>query len=304
MSDLDLLRPMVAFAAVVETGSFRGAADRLALSAPYVSQMVSDLEARLGRQLLYRSTRRLALTAEGEAFLPHARTLSEAFVTGLDTVRDARRGMTGRLRISAPTVLASPAFARVVAGFAADHPRIALDIDLDDRAIDPVAAQVDLAVRIGDPGDDPRLARKLFSTRGIICCAPKIAERLGSPADLAALTWLRSPATPPRLNLCGPDGETFDTEPTAQIVVNNAALIRSLLAEGSCFALFPEFTVREALAEAALALACPDWTIPEVSVHALFTERRTALTNARAFVDRLLSLHHRSQDPHASRTAP
>lgn len=75
MSDLDLLRPMLAFATVVETGSFRAAADRLALSPPYVSQMVSDLEARLGRQLLYRSTRRIALTAEGEAFLPHARTL-------------------------------------------------------------------------------------------------------------------------------------------------------------------------------------------------------------------------------------
>ena len=85
MSDLDLLRPMLAFASVVETGSFRAAADRLVLSPAYVSQMVSELETRLGRQLLYRSTRRIALTAEGEAFLPHARTMSEAFANGLDT---------------------------------------------------------------------------------------------------------------------------------------------------------------------------------------------------------------------------
>ena len=285
MSDLDLLRPMLAFATVVETGSFRAAADRLTLSPPYVSQMVSDLEARLGRQLLYRSTRRIALTVEGEAFLPHARRLTEAFAEGLDTVRDAKRALTGRLRISAPTVLASPAFARVVRTFAADHPGIALEIDMDDRAIDPVAAQVDLALRIGDPGEDPRLARKLFTTRGVVCCAPDLASTITEPAHLARLTWLRSPATPARLRLRGPGGQDYDVEPDKQMVINNAALIRILLHEGDSFALLPEFTVKEALAMATLGIGCPRWSIPEVSVLALYTERRTALTNARAFVD-------------------
>ena len=127
MYDLDLLRPTVTFALVVETGSFKGAAERLGLSPPYVSQMISDLEARLGRQLLYRSTRRLALTAEGEAFLPHARTLSDAFARGLDIVRDAKRGLTGRLRVSVPTVLASPATAAAsaLAGRIADPRAVA-----------------------------------------------------------------------------------------------------------------------------------------------------------------------------------
>jgi DNA-binding transcriptional LysR family regulator len=288
MNDLDLLRPMAAFAMVVETGSFRAAADRLSLSPPYVSQMVSDLEARLGRQLLYRSTRRIALTPEGEAFLPHARSLAEAFAEGLDTVRDARRRLSGWLRVSAPTVLASPAFARVVTAFATAHPGIALEVDLDDRAIDPVAAQVDLALRIGDPGDDPRLARKLFTTRGVICCAPTTAAPVTHPAGLAGLTWLRSPATAARLSLRVLDGQAFVTEPDRQMVINNAALIRTMLQDGGCYALLPEFTVREALRAGALAVACPDWTIPDVAVHALYTERRTALTNARAFVEVIL----------------
>lgn len=289
MSDLDLLRPMLAFSTVVETGSFRSAADRLALSPPYVSQMVSDLEARLGRQLLYRSTRRLALTAEGEALLPHARAMSDAFANGLDEVRDARRSLTGRLRISAPTVLASPAFARTVAEFATLHPKLRLEIDLEDRAVDPVAQQVDLALRIGDPGEDPRLARRLFTTQGVLCCAPGLAEAARTPADLAALTWLRSPTTPPRLVLCGPHGQSFAAEPAFQIVVNNAALIRAMLAEGAGYALLPAFTVRDALSAGTFALACPGWGLPEVAVQALFTERRTALSNARAFVDHILA---------------
>ena len=288
MNNLDLLRPMLAFATVVETGSFRAAADHLALSAPYVSQMVSDLEARLGRQLLYRSTRRIALTPEGEAFLPHARTLAEAFAEGLDTVRDARRRLSGRLRVSAPTVLASPAFARVVTAFATAHPGIALEIDLDDRVIAPVAAQVDLALRIGDPGDDPRLARKLFTTRGVVCCAPNQAARVTHPEDLEGLTWVRSPATNARMILRGPRGEEFVSEPDRQMVINNSALIRTLLQNGDRYAILPEFTVREALRAGELDIACPDWGVSDVPVHALYTERRTALTNARAFVDVIL----------------
>lgn len=287
MNDLDLLRPMLAFATVVETGSFRAAADRLHLSAPYVSQMVSDLEARLGRQLLYRSTRRIALTAEGEVLLPHARAMSDAFGDGLDIVRDTRRSLAGRLRVSAPTVLASPVFARVVAKFAAEHPAMRLEIDLNDRAVDPVAEQIDLALRIGDPGDDPRLARRLFTTRGIVCCGPQKADQLGEPNDLVAHTWIRSPATSARLTLCGPKGRSFTADPPSQVVVNNAALIRAMLAEGVGYALLPEFTVRQALAMGTLAVACPEWGLLDVGVQALFTERRTSLTNARVFVEHI-----------------
>lgn len=285
MNELDLLRPTLAFATVVETGSFRAAADRLGRSAPYVSQMISELEHRLGRQLLFRSTRRLSLTAEGEAFLPHARAMANAFNQGLDTVRDTRRNLAGRLRISAPSVLASPVFARIVSGFAAQYPGIELEIDLEDRVVDPVAARVDLALRIGDPGDDHRLARRLFTTRGVICCSPAMARKLSAPQDLAAFTWLRSPSTPRHLALIGPGGRKFGATPKAQIVVNNAALIRAMLAEGAGYALLPEFAIQEAVVEGVLAVALPDWCISEVSVLALYTERRTALTNARAFVD-------------------
>ncbi|WP_029041464.1 LysR family transcriptional regulator [Cucumibacter marinus] len=285
MNELDLLRPTLAFATVVDTGSFRAAADRLGRSPPYVSQMVSDLEDRLGRQLLFRSTRRLSLTADGEAFLPHARAMANAFNQGLDTVRDTRRNLAGRLRVSAPSVLASPVFARIVSGFAAQYPGIELEIDLEDRVVDPVAARVDLALRIGDPGDDHRLARKLFTTRGVVCCGADLARDLTAPDDLMASTWLRSPATPPRLGLIGPGGRQFTADPKAQIVVNNAALIRTMLAEGTGYAVLPEFAIHEALDAGALTVAVPEWCIPDVAVHALYTERRTALTNARAFVD-------------------
>jgi DNA-binding transcriptional LysR family regulator len=185
MNNLDLLRPVAVFQAVVAQGSFRAAADSLGLSPPYVSQMISDLEVRLGRQLLYRSTRKIALTEAGEAFLPHAAAIADAFQRGLDSMNGEGNALSGRLRVTAPTVASGPRFARVVAQFTQAHPDVALDITLDDTVLDPVATRVDLAIRIGDPGDDPRLARKLFETRGVICCAPEQAKSIKDVEDLS-----------------------------------------------------------------------------------------------------------------------
>jgi DNA-binding transcriptional LysR family regulator len=280
MHDLDLLRPSVAFAMVVEAGSFKGAAERLGLSAPYVSQLISDLEARLGRQLLYRSTRSISLTDSGAKFLIHARTLAEAFREGIADVREERLGLSGSLRVSAPTVLVSPVFTRLVQRFAQQHPDLHMQIDFDDKAVDPVASRVDLAIRVGDPGNDPRLARRLFVTRGLVCCSPDEARQIRNPGDLDKRMWLHSPITPERFLLNGPRGKQSAVKPSSRLVINNAAMIRAMLQEGGGFALFPEFAVREALASGELVDPLPGWSVPDVAVHALFTERRTALANS------------------------
>jgi DNA-binding transcriptional LysR family regulator len=285
MIDLSLLRPMLAFSAVTEAGSFRGGADRLGLSPAYVSQLVSDLEARIGKQLLYRSTRRLALTEAGQAVLPHAVAMAEAFQAGLDSVRTSGTGLTGSLRLSLPTVLSNERFAHLVAQFSEANPALRLEVDLDDRPVNPVAAQVDLAIRVGDPGDDARLARRLFVTRGIVVTGPGGARALSVPADLASRIRLRSPAARDSLSLVRrKDGQRIEIAPQRQMVVNDAAMIRTLLSQTDGFALFPEFTVREAIAGGGLAHALPDWSVPDIPVTALYTERRTSLSNARAFV--------------------
>lgn len=289
MNDLDLLRPMAAFAAVVEHGSFRAAAESLGLSPPYVSQLVSDLEGRLGRQLLYRSTRRFTLTEAGENFLPHARDLADAFREGLDSVSGVGRRLTGRLRVSAPSVAAGPRFARIVAAFARDNPDLSLVISLDDSVIDPVAARVDLAIRVGDPGDDPRLARKLFETRGIVCCAPALRDAITAVADLDRLLWLRTPTMERTLTLLDRDGRAASVAPPHQLELNSAAMIRAILAEATGFAVFPEFAVQDALAGGVLVNPLPDWATRTVPAYALFTERRTELTNARAFVEAVVT---------------
>lgn len=176
----------------------------------------------------------------------------------------------------------------MVAQFAQAHPDVALDITLDHTVLDPVAARVDLAIRIGDSGDDPRLARKLFETRDVVCCGPEQAKLIKDVQDLNGILWLRTPTMPRKMPLYAEDGRETVIAPSRQLVVNSAPMIWAVLAEGDGFAIFPEFSVRDALADKTLCNPLPEFGTATVTAYAFFTERRTELTNARAFVDALV----------------
>lgn len=285
MNDLDLLRPATVFAVVVDEGSFRAAAERLNLSAPYVSQLVADLEARLGRQLLYRSTRRIALSADGERFLPVARQMAEAWREGLAAFRKESAMLAGRLRLAAPSIVASPRFARLLTRFQERHPQLELSVSLDDHAVDPLDRQTDLAIRIGQPMDDPRPARLLFRTTGVVCTCAEFAGTIHHPNDLEAIRWIKTPLMGPTISMLKANRrDPVTVTPKRTLVSNSGQLTRNLVASGAGWAVFPEFAIREALAAGELTRALPGWATPATEVYALYSARRTALSNARHFV--------------------
>ena len=290
MNDLDLLRPATAFAAVVEEGSFRAAADRLGLSAPYVSQLVADLETRLGRQLLYRTTRKITLSADGERFLPIAQQIAGALRDGLSTFRSETANVVGRLRLSVPSVLASPYFARLLATFQSAHPLLELIVILDDEPSDPLDRQTDLAIRIGDPGNDDRPAKLLFRTHGVICASLQHANMIETPNDLNAIRWIKTPAMGASLELSrSGKSRTAKVEPNSAITTNNGQLTAHLVAEGLGWAIFPEFAVREAIASGQMTRALRDWAVRDVGVYGLYSARHSSLSNAKSFIDFIAS---------------
>lgn len=290
MNDLDLLRPATAFATVVEEGSFRAAADRLGLSAPYVSQLVADLETRLGRQLLYRSTRKISLSSDGERFLPVAQQIAGALREGLSVFRSETANLVGQLRLSLPSVLASPFFARLLADFQSEHPRLEMVAILDDEPVDPLERKTDLAIRIGDPGDDGRPAKLLFKTSGVICASSKHADEIDTPNDLNAIRWIKTPAMGASLTLSKTKKPREVTvEPNSAITTNNGQLTAHLVAEGLGWAIFPEFAVREAISSGRMTRALADWAVQDVGVYGLYSARRSSLSNAKTFIDFIAS---------------
>ena len=178
---------MAVFVAVAEAGSLSGAARRLGLTPSAVSRVVARIEARLGVQLLVRTTRTLRLTAEGETYGRAARRIL-ADLEETETALSDRGCPRGRVRVSAATAHGRLVIVPLLGAFAARHPGIVVEIDLSDEIADVLGGRADIGIRFGPLADSPLTARRLGETGRTVVAAPAYLDRAGTPrrpADLA-----------------------------------------------------------------------------------------------------------------------
>jgi LysR family transcriptional regulator, regulator for bpeEF and oprC len=184
---MDKLRAMQVFSLVAELGSFSKAAEALNLPNATVSTLVAQLEAHLQVKLLARTTRRLALTEDGGAYVERIRRL----LTELEEVEDALVGQTraphGRVRVDVPAAAGRHVLAPALPDFFARHPGITLEMGSTDRPVDLIAEGVDCVIRGGAVHDDALVARPLGAFETITCAAPSYLARNGEPHSLQAL---------------------------------------------------------------------------------------------------------------------
>ena len=186
MDRIDLLR---IFLRVAATGSFSQAADQLALPRPTVSLAVQQLEARLGARLLHRTTRKVALTLDGQALVDSASSLVDEMQDLEQRFRPQSHAVAGRLRIDVPSRVARLIVAPALPALLAQHPGLEVDLGSSDRAVDLVQEHIDCALRVGPLADSSLVAKALGSMALINCASPAYLARQGrpqTPADLAA----------------------------------------------------------------------------------------------------------------------
>jgi DNA-binding transcriptional LysR family regulator len=178
---------MNAFVRVVEKGSFAAAAQDLSLTPSAVSKIVTRVEQRLGVQLLTRTTRRIALTPEGETYFRRCRDILAAIEAAEAEVASSGTSLQGHIRVSASTSVGRYQIAPILPAFLGRHPGIAIELDATDRQIDLIVENVDVALRTGQLADSSLVARKISEARRIICASPAYLERRGTPAVPADL---------------------------------------------------------------------------------------------------------------------
>ncbi len=184
---MDATSDLRAFVRVLDRGSFSSAAKDLGITPSAVSKLVSRLEDRLGVRLLERSTRRLALTAEGERFLARARRIVADIEEAEAEVMQARGAPRGILRINSGTAFGLHQLAPALADFLARYPEIDVDLSITDRLVDLIEEQADIAVRSGHIPEGPLIQRKIADLQRVICAAPGYLERRGTPKVAADL---------------------------------------------------------------------------------------------------------------------
>lgn len=254
--DINRSGEMEVFVAVVEQGGFSAAARLLGLTPSAVSKLVARLEARLGIQLVRRSTRRLLVTAEGQRYYERAgRVLAD-----LD---EAERSVTadavprGRVVVNTSVAFGTAVLVPLVPAFREQHPEVALDVVLTDRVVDLLEDRADVAVRWGPLPASDLVARRLGSTVQHVVAAPAYLARHGEPRqpqDLAAHQRLdftyRRRVPDWRFRV---DGQLLDLPVRAAVRASDGEALRLLALAGAGLALLSHYHVADDLQAGRLA---------------------------------------------------
>ncbi|MDX2101238.1 MAG: LysR substrate-binding domain-containing protein [Alphaproteobacteria bacterium] len=278
------------FVRVVEHGSFAAAAEETGLTASGVSKAVTRLEDRLGVRLLHRTTRRVALTAEGDTLLARARDVLAALESAEAEVTAARGRPRGLLRVNTGTAFAKRRLVGWMPEFHTRYPDITLDLTIADRRIDVIGEQVDIAIRTGPPGDSALIIRPLLTTQRVIAASPHYLARAGVPTtreavhDHTCIVVAGLGRTPdwPLLH----QGRVTPTTIRAAFACDNADVVRDLAIAGLGLCRLARFMLDDALADGRLVTVLDDLHVSEsVDIYAVMPPGRQHLPRVRAFLD-------------------
>ena len=276
---MNRLHALECFVAVVESGQFSVAAERLGIGKSVISRRVSELEEHLGALLLQRTTRKLSLTDAGREFYPRAVQVLEDLDEAEQSVSRSQQRLSGRIRLAAPLSFGllhlSPALTR----FCKEHPRVVLDIDLNDSEVDLVQEGVDLALRIGSLENSTMVARPLAPVHFVVCASPDYLEQHGTPKTPQQLTEHRGLCysnlpEPQKWRFLDASGRVLTARILNHIQANNGQILLEAAIAGQGISLSPTFIAYQAIVEGRLIPILTEFTIPPVVAYAIYPNRR------------------------------
>ena len=288
---LDRLTGLEVFAKVAAAGSLSAAARAMGLSQTMVTKHLAALEARLGVKLFHRTTRRLSITEAGRNYLESsARILADMEAADAAVAAD-RIEPRGLLRLNAPVSFGTRQIAPLLTEFAARHPRVTVEIGLNDRLVDLAEEGWDLAIRIGNLGNSSLIARRIAPCRIVVCAAPSYLEARGTPPTVASLAehnclgYTLSHSQPVDRWLFGASAE-ISVRVSGNLRANNGDALRAAAIAGQGLIQQPSFIVADDLRAGRLvALTLDQPTVELAGIYAVFPPDRHPPAKVRAFID-------------------
>jgi DNA-binding transcriptional LysR family regulator len=286
---MDRLAAMEIFVSVAEAGSFSAAAKRMNVGQPAISKSVAQLEERLGVRLILRSTRGLTMTDAGQRFYEHAKRAIQEADDAEQVVRHASDSLSGKLRVSAAVTFACLHVLPSLDAFLSRHPKLEIDLKLDDRIIDLLEEGMDVALRMGALTDSSMTARRIGRSPRLVVGTPDYFSRAGVPTTPAELD--RHQAI---VYSQGGGGETWtfrqndsdvDVTVSGRVRVSAAEGMRTAVLNGMGLAIASRWMFSPELASGEVEAVLTDWTLPAVDLWAVFPSGRLVTAKARAFVE-------------------
>jgi DNA-binding transcriptional LysR family regulator len=288
---MDRLEAMSILLLTVDKGSFSAAARELRMPLPTVSRKVSELESHLGTKLLVRTTRKLALTDAGAAYIAAVRRI-------VDDVEEAERVAAGEfstargeLILTAPVLFGRLHLLPVVTDFLAEFPEIDVRLLLSDRNLHLIEDHVDMAVRIGPLPDSSMIATRIGSMRTVVCASPKILADHGTPKtpeDLAmwpcvSFDMLSTMSSWPFRSKGSKEITHVTVRPRLTTSTAEAAVWAAVQGVGATRVL--HYQCAQALQDGSLHIILPDFELEPLPIHLMHPGRGALPLKMRAFLD-------------------
>ena len=283
---------MRVFARVVERASFAAAADDLGITPSAVSKVVTRLEDRLGVRLLHRTTRRLALTPEGETFHLRVRDILAAIEDAEIEASEGGQTPQGRLRINSIIPFVLHQLAPALPAFSARHPKIEIEIAATDRIVDLLAENADVGIRTGAIDDPSLVVRKIAHLERGIFAAPSYLKRRGaprSPDELGDHDCIKFSTAAGHRWLFQVDGQVKVFETGNRFVVDSSESAAQLAIAGVGIIRIADLVVGDAVRVGKLVPLLTNCHVVEpVQISAVYPLGRQRMPKVRAFIDFLL----------------
>ncbi len=286
---IDDLRRIAIFAEMARQGSFRGAAKVLGLSPSVVSYHVSQLEKQVSTALVYRSTRKLTLTHEGEILYQHARDMLTSAREGLSKVSTDNNEPGGKLTVTLPSALTRAPINYEIAEFCKLHRGIEVHILYTDARQDLIANGIDIALRVGDMEDSSLKSKRIGQVERKLVCSPEYwAQQVepNHPQDLASWHWIKLAMLPSSRTLINTDKQSEQITFSSHLTVDNVEAMTQFSILGLGLATPPDFLVEEALNSGTLVEVLQEWQVAPIPLYAVWHANATDNSNIR----RLLNL--------------
>jgi LysR family transcriptional regulator, regulator for bpeEF and oprC len=297
------------FVRVVEAKSFKAAAAQLEMTPSGVSRAVSRLEEQIGVRLLFRSTRALRLTEDGESFYQRCKDILADIGEAVEALGYARTKPRGKLRVAVNVSIGRAALIPNLADFESRYPDVRLELAMSDRNIGLIEEGIDCAIRMGELEDSNLIARKLGYFSNVLCASPEYLARHGTPTSIADLKRHKcvnyvypTNGRPYQWQFDGPDGP-FALDVDAHLLINDGESVIQAAMAGLGIIQIPHWLAAAPISKGKLTVIMQDTISTGSPVWIVYPQKKHLSARVHAFIDWVQELFSRTNVP-ACRSMP
>ncbi|SFN38198.1 LysR family transcriptional regulator [Xenorhabdus japonica] len=289
---MDRITAARVFITIVEQGSLIAAADRLDMSRAMVSRYLAEMEKWVGVRLLHRTTRKIGLTSAGENAYQRSLKLME-LAEGMPVQQSLEaQTLKGLLRVSCSQSLGISALAVAIPEFMRMYPQIAVNLQINNKAVNLIEERIDLAIRITNNLEPNLIARPLSTCHSIVCAAPSylVGKSIPqNPADLTSHNCLTYNFFGKSLWVFEKQHENYSVPVSGTLSANESTVLMEAILQGAGIAMQPYYSVSSYLMSGQLVELLPDYQPQAMGIYGLYASRQNMPSTLRVLLDFLAS---------------